>query len=107
MQPQSVIVYVVCNQGSFLCMRPVNDRERRRYNITPFVIGWAHTQNDSHVMRSAHWSKGIFKTKFSLFAAHAPKSVIWIPFGGASDKHFNKIKTFLFQRPSIEDIVPI
>ena len=28
-----------------LCMRPGN--ERRRYIVTSFPIGWAHTQNDS------------------------------------------------------------
>ena len=27
-----------------LCMRPAN--ERWRYNVTPSLIGWAHTQND-------------------------------------------------------------
>ena len=30
--------------GIILCMRPAN--ERRRYTVTPPVIGWAHTQND-------------------------------------------------------------
>ena len=29
--------------GIILCMRPVN--ERRRYTVTPSLIGWAHTQN--------------------------------------------------------------
>ena len=29
--------------GIILCMRPVN--ERRRYNITSSLIGWAHSQN--------------------------------------------------------------
>ena len=28
----------------FLCMRPTN--ERRRYNVTSSLIGWAHSQND-------------------------------------------------------------
>ena len=26
------------------CQCPVN--ERRHYSVTPFLIGWAHTQND-------------------------------------------------------------
>ena len=30
--------------GIILCMRPAN--ERRRYNVTSSLIGWAHTQND-------------------------------------------------------------
>ena len=30
--------------GIILCMRPAY--ERRRYNITSSLIGWAHTQND-------------------------------------------------------------
>ena len=30
--------------GIILCGRPAN--ERRRYNVTPSLIGWAHTQND-------------------------------------------------------------
>ena len=30
--------------GIILCMRPGN--ERRRYIVTPSLIGWAHTQND-------------------------------------------------------------
>ena len=30
--------------GIILCMRPSN--ERRRYNVTSSLIGWAHTQND-------------------------------------------------------------
>ena len=29
--------------GPFLCMRPAN--ERRRYNVTLTLIGWAHTRN--------------------------------------------------------------
>ena len=32
--------------GIILCMRPAN--ERRRYIVTPSLIGWAHTQTD-------HW----------------------------------------------------
>ena len=30
--------------GIILCMCPAN--ERRRYNVTPSLNGWAHTQND-------------------------------------------------------------
>ena len=30
--------------GIILCMRLAN--ERRRYNVTSSLIGWAHTQND-------------------------------------------------------------
>ena len=30
--------------GIILCMRPAN--ERRRYNVTSSLIGWAHIQND-------------------------------------------------------------
>ena len=32
--------------GVFLYMLPVN--ERRRYNVTSSLNGWAHTQNDPH-----------------------------------------------------------
>ena len=32
------------NPGIVLCMRSAN--ERRRYNVTSPLIGWAHTQND-------------------------------------------------------------
>ena len=35
--------------GIMLCMRPAN--ERRRYNVTSFLIGWSHTQNDPCKMR--------------------------------------------------------
>ena len=31
--------------GIILCMCPANDR--RRYSVTPSLIGWAYTQNDS------------------------------------------------------------
>ena len=30
--------------GIILRIRPPN--ERRRYNVTSFLIGWVHTQND-------------------------------------------------------------
>ena len=30
--------------GIIVCMRPAN--ERRRYSVTPSLIGWAHTHND-------------------------------------------------------------
>ena len=30
--------------GTILCMRPAN--ERRRYNVTSSLIGWAHTRNN-------------------------------------------------------------
>ena len=35
--------------GSILCVRQAN--ERWRYNVKPFLIGWAHTENDP-------WSTG-------------------------------------------------
>ena len=31
--------------GIILCMHPAN--ERRRYSVTPSLIGWVHTQNES------------------------------------------------------------
>ena len=44
-----------------LCMRPAN--ERRRYNVTSSLIGWAHAQNDPcccviscHVELCYHWT---------------------------------------------------
>ena len=42
----SMIQRVVCSPyaGITLCMCPTN--ERRRYNVTSPLIGWAHTQND-------------------------------------------------------------
>ena len=33
--------------GIILCMRPAN--ERRRYNVTSSLIGWAHAQNKPRV----------------------------------------------------------
>ena len=36
-----------CQAGINLCMRPAN--ERRWYNVTSSLIGWAQTQNDSCV----------------------------------------------------------
>ena len=32
-----------CSSGIILCVHPAN--ERRRYNVTSSLIGWAHTQN--------------------------------------------------------------
>ena len=39
-----------------LCMRPAN--ERRRYNVTSSLIGWAHTQNDPwyHMFIEMYWN---------------------------------------------------
>ena len=37
-------VHIEWNSGIILCMRPANGR--RRYNVTPSLIGWVHTQND-------------------------------------------------------------
>ena len=35
---------VPTHPGIILCMRTA--KERRRYNVTSSLIGWAHTQND-------------------------------------------------------------
>ena len=34
----------IADAGIILCMHPAN--ERRRYDVTSSLIGWAHTQND-------------------------------------------------------------
>ena len=42
-----VLIYsapALYKSGIILCMRLAN--ERRRYNVTSSLIGWAHTQND-------------------------------------------------------------
>ena len=39
-----ICTHVLYHTGIILCMRPVN--ERRRYNVTSSLIGWAHGQND-------------------------------------------------------------
>ena len=41
-----------CNRytGIILCMRPAS--ERRRYNVTSSLIGWAHSQNDPWIQWS-------------------------------------------------------
>ena len=36
--------------GAILCMRPAN--ERRRYNVTSSLIGWAHARNDPWIHTS-------------------------------------------------------
>ena len=46
--------------GIILCMRPAN--ERRRYIVTPPVIGWAHTQNDP-LRKSKDYVYGIWVYK--------------------------------------------
>ena len=52
-------VFVIQNlpPGIIICMRPAN--ERRRYNVTSPLIGWAHSQNnpcDSHsISQSVVW----------------------------------------------------
>ena len=38
-------MYMLQNIPWIICMRPAN--ERRRYIVTPSLIGWMHTQNDS------------------------------------------------------------
>ena len=40
----SGLVYSTAYSGIILLMRPAN--ERRRYNVTSSLIGWAHAQND-------------------------------------------------------------
>ena len=36
----------ICSSEIILsCMRPANER-RRRYNVTSYLIGWSHTQDD-------------------------------------------------------------
>ena len=37
-------MFTDASAGIILCMRPAN--ERRHYNVTSSLIGWAHTQND-------------------------------------------------------------
>ena len=39
--------------GIILCMRPAN--ERRRYNVTSFLIGWAHPRNDPCALSVLLW----------------------------------------------------
>ena len=41
--------------GLILCMRPAN--ERRRYNETSSLIGWAHTKNDPCLWPNNAWSR--------------------------------------------------
>ena len=53
--------------GIILCMCPAN--ERRRYNVTSSLIGWAHTQNDPwmplthlwHSRNGQHIAENIFQ----------------------------------------------
>ena len=58
---------ILCNinqSGILLCMRPAN--ERRRYNVTSSLIGWAHPQNDP-------WSMAEYKTgNSSALAKYVP-----------------------------------
>ena len=37
--------------GIVLCLRPAN--ERRRYNVTSSLIGWAHARNDPCIDRTS------------------------------------------------------
>ena len=50
-------VYCVGYTGIILCMSPANDR--RLYSIRPFLISWAHTQNDPWIYIPVR-----YKTKF-------------------------------------------
>ena len=66
----------VCNYlnspGIMLCMHPAN---RRRYNVTSCLIGWAHTQNDP-------CSHDIFYhcIKRLLWCSINGRGKTWIPF---------------------------
>ena len=47
-------------------MRPAN--ERRRYNVTSSLIGWAYTQNDSWIKQgSIVWDQSALKSDSSQF----------------------------------------
>ena len=56
-----------------LCMHPAN--ERRRWNVTSSLTGWAHTENDpwklygccSRVQDTLHWHHIEFEAKWLLF----------------------------------------
>ena len=45
----SVYVRVYAYRGINFCIPPAN--ERRRYSVTPSLIGWAHTQTDHYIYK--------------------------------------------------------
>ena len=49
--------------GIIFCMHTAN--ERRRYIVTSFLIGWAHSQNDPCSMVQCHSSEGHFTSHIS------------------------------------------
>ena len=51
--------------GIIMHMRPAN--ERRRYNVTSSLIGWAHTQND---LWAANASADAISTKANVLASN-------------------------------------
>ena len=57
--------------GSTLCMRPSN--ERWRYTVTPSLIGWGHTQNDTWCTEQMRWIMEMGQTSWltaSIFKVH-------------------------------------
>ena len=54
--------------GIILWMRPAN--ERRRYNVTSSLIGWAHTQNNPWIQ---HEVSGLWGCRPTTFKARFPQ----------------------------------
>ena len=58
--------------GIILCLRLAN--ERRRYTVTPSLIGWAHTQNDPWIVvqSESHEDEMTYDMNKSSHGWHAP-----------------------------------
>ena len=51
--------------GIIFCMRPAN--ERRRYNVTSSLIGWAHSQNDPCHNKTQHNENYMLVSHMKIF----------------------------------------
>ena len=81
--------------GIILCVRPAN--ERRRYIVTPSLIGWAHTQNDPCILNNGRWPGS------SSVGQQTPTSVSikWLLQQNREHKKVLKTKYFLHQLPVV------
>ena len=76
----------VRNTSAGIILRMGSATERRRYSVTPPLIGWAHTQNDTYSSNLSSWTKDVqvwwYKTRILvslLFVLHIiamPMSII-------------------------------
>ena len=66
------------DRDHFVYMRPNN--ERRRYNVTSPLIGWAHTQNDPCVQKKKHGMLSIVQAGGLWIVKQFP-DVTWLQCG--------------------------